>query len=259
MRTEEQSNERKRRIALRAGIVLAFLFALTWSFPSFLNWTLLLAAGYCFFLYWFYQPKAEMFQRTGEFEFRSVNPAQRMDALFRRVVRIVSLSVAGLFVVFLVLRTFSGGDQELTPANFDEEETERPEDDDVTALNERGYNFYLNKQYDSAIYYYDRALGLEPDNGAVWLNRGLVYYDQEKTDKAIEAFSRSYDAGVRDAFLSHVLAYLYDNGGNTTRALSFYKEAVGMDSSRSDIYSRLAELEPANAARYKALEEKYRN
>ena len=64
---------------------------------------------------------------------------------------------------------------------------------------------------------------------------------------------------MRDAFLSHVLAYLHDNNGNTSRALTLYKEAVGMDSSRTDIYARLAELEPSNATKYKALEAKFKN
>ena len=107
--------------------------------------------------------------------------------------------------------------------------------------------------------YYDRILRLEPGNASAWYSRGLVFYDQQATDKALESFSRAYDAGMRDAFLSHVLVYLYDNTGNTSRAIGYYKEALEMDSSRADIYARLAELEPSNASRYKKLAERWGN
>jgi tetratricopeptide (TPR) repeat protein len=256
MGNEERHNLKKGRTALRFGIAFAFLFALTWSLPSFFTWTFLAASGYSFFLYWFYQPRREMFQRTGEFEFRTVNPAERIEALVRRIVRIIGIAIAGLFMVFFVVRIFS---EQSATTELAADDNGFVELNEAASLNELGYNFYLNKQYDSALYYYERALTLEPGNGAVWLNRGMVYYDREQMDKALEAFTRAYESGIQDAFLFHVLGYLHDNGGNTTRAIDFYKEAVGLDSSRADIYSRLAELEPSQAARYQALEEKWRN
>ena len=258
MGNEERHNLRKGRIALRFAIAFAFLFALTWSLPSFFSWIFLAAAGYSFFLYWFYQPKREMFQRTGEYEFRTVDPAERVEALVRRIVRIIGLAVAGLFMVFFVVRIFSGNPQSAS-TDFESDETGFVEVDEATSYNERGYSHYLNKQYDSALYYYDKALSLEPGIGGVWYNRGMVYYDREQMDKALESFTRAYDIGLRDAFLCHVLGYLYDNSGNTTKAITFYKEAIGLDSSRTNIYSRLAELEPSQAARYQALEQRWSN
>lgn len=253
MSTDEKNDARKGRIALRFGILFTFLFALTWALPAFFNWIFFSAAAYSFFLYWFYQPRTIRFERMGGFGYSSGNPAERAQQQFKWFARVTGIAVAGLIMIFFVIDIFSRSTVLPDITNG----SEYGEVDEITAWNQTGYNFYSNRQYDSALFYYDKVLRRESGNGPAWYSKGLVYYEQQQADKALDAFSRAYDAGMRDAFLSHVLAYLHDNNGNTSRAISLYKEAVGMDSSRSDIYARLAELEPGRATRYKALEERW--
>jgi tetratricopeptide (TPR) repeat protein len=257
MNPEGPSNEKKAKIALVTGAVFGFLFAFTWALPAAFNWTFFGGAAYSFFLYWYYQPRVPRFERRSQYEYEAVNPAERFEQIFKRVIRVSGFLVAGFFALFFFYVLFSSDDQ--TTQSVVDDSTEFGEDDPASEFNRTGYNFYQNQQYDSALFYFDKALDRDSGNGASWYNKGMVYYDQQNANKALEAFTRAYELGVRDAFLSHVLGYLNDSSGNTSRAIDFYKEAVGMDSTRSDIYGRLAELEPERAARYKALQEKFGN
>jgi tetratricopeptide (TPR) repeat protein len=90
-----------------------------------------------------------------------------------------------------------------------------------------------------------------PDTQSVLL-LGDSYYGLQQFDSAYIWFKEAYSRGERSAYLSHVIAYLLDQQGNSQEAVPFYKEAVRMDSTKADVFRRLAELEPENASYYKA-------
>jgi tetratricopeptide (TPR) repeat protein len=249
----EKQDHRARR-ALYAGIAFAFLFALTWSLSPAFGWVFFLFAAYSFFLYWFYTPRQVNPVEERPFEYKT--SAERANEIVRKVTRMVWIGAGSIFLFFIVVNILSGKkdiatEEESVSAAFALEET--------SEWNAKGYEFYVNQRYDSALYYFDRVLRLESSNTTALYQKGLVYYDQQKMDKAMDSFTRAYDAGLRDAFLSHVLGYLNDNSGNTSRAIDFYKEALSLDSARADIYARLAELEPGNAGKYIALQTRWSN
>jgi tetratricopeptide (TPR) repeat protein len=254
---DEASPDERRHgaLALKLGVVFAMLCALTWALPGVFNSIFLGAAAYCFFLYWYYQPKTLRPRQKEPFQYRT--PKERAGQIVKRVFRIIWITSLSIFLFLLVVGIFTEkqeGEQKVSPDTSQVFET-----DEAAIWNQKGYEFYLNKDYDSALFFYDRILRLEPGNASAWYSRGLVFYDQQEMDKALESFSRAYDSGMRDAFLSHALGFLYDSTGNTARAISFYKEALAMDSSRANIYTRLAELEPSNATRYKKLSDRWSN
>lgn len=129
----------------------------------------------------------------------------------------------------------------------------------VVALYKVGIAYYNQQQYQKAIDVLKQSVQLQPNNGDAFFVLGHCYYDQKLQDEAFTWYTKAYENGFQDSFLSHVLGYLHDNKGNTSRAISFYKEAVKLDSSRADIYTRLAELEPVNASRYGKLAEKWKS
>ena len=164
--------------------------------------------------------------------------------------------------------------------------------DNIEALTGIGNQFFDQSNYDSALFYYDKVLRIEPANSAALYNKGLVfynlkqyeqsidllkkclggdpanrdakyimghdYYDRQLYDDALNWYQQAYEAGLRDAFLSHALGFLYDNKGNNTLSIRYYKEALQMDSSRATIYTRLAEMEPDNAAWYRKKEAEWK-
>lgn len=161
---------------------------------------------------------------------------------------------------------------------------------DETAEAYLGYGnaLLLDTQYDSAVLYYDKALALNPDYVYAYYNQAVARYNQKRYDEAIvfakhaldldetytDALSMTADSfyakerfdsalyyyesayknGMRSAWVSHVMAYLYDRKGERTQAIQFYKEALSYDSSKTEIYPRLAELiGGAEGEKYRAL------
>jgi tetratricopeptide (TPR) repeat protein len=150
--------------------------------------------------------------------------------------------------------------------------------DNIDALTNTGNVFFERESYDSALYYYDRVLQLDVRNVTALYNKSLVRFNQKdfsgaaslasqciqiapgntdalmllgdcyesqgNHDLALAQYDKAYEKGVRTAGLSNMMAYLHDKKGNTVKAILFYKETLELDSSRADVYTRLAELEP---------------
>jgi predicted Zn-dependent protease len=114
----------------------------------------------------------------------------------------------------------------------------------------KGWHYYQQKKYDEAI----RELLTLRERNPAYLDgiqlMGDVYYDQKKYDQAIQWYEEAYSKGQRGNWICYVLGYLYQEKGDTQRAISLYKEALTYDSSVTDIYQRLGELLPGNDGQY---------
>jgi tetratricopeptide (TPR) repeat protein len=112
----------------------------------------------------------------------------------------------------------------------------------LTLYYQRNYRRSLNEAFDllnRTPEYYD-AMQLAGDN----------YYDQQNYDSAKYWYDQGYDSGLRNAWLCHVLGYLYDRKSETPRAVELYKEALEYDSSKVDVYVRLGELYPGDEGNF---------
>lgn len=162
----------------------------------------------------------------------------------------------------------------------------------TNTLIDLGNGFLETNQYDSALKYYEEAIGINESEKAAHYNIALVYFLQEKYgsslsrlkkilwmdpeyqiamaltgdnyyaeqdyDSALYWYEETYRRGERNPDLTHRLAYIYDTKKNTVKAVMFYKETVNLDSSRSEVYTRLGQLlEGEEAQRYRDLAAKY--
>jgi tetratricopeptide (TPR) repeat protein len=157
-----------------------------------------------------------------------------------------------------------------------------------------GYgNIFLDREaYDSAIVYYTRSIEINPEYDGARYNRSLAkyylkrydesrqdafdilsinpnyddatlmigdnYYAEQAYDSAIYWYEEAYQRGVRSAPLCHVMAYIYDTKNQSDQAVNFYLEAVSYDSTKAEIYQRLAELIPGESTKYQQLYERYK-
>ncbi|HZY79208.1 MAG TPA: tetratricopeptide repeat protein, partial [Cyclobacteriaceae bacterium] len=138
------------------------------------------------------------------------------------------------------------------------EDTANVSDQDVTSLLYKGDDFFNSQQYDSAEVYYNKALELAPDNMQAVYGQGIVYYQTDRKEDAMNKFRTSYDGGNRFYWLSWVLADAAEKEGNSAQAINLYKEAIGMDSTQcGECYTRLAALEPENSLKYNQLAQKH--
>lgn len=123
------------------------------------------------------------------------------------------------------------------------------------AVHGKGIIYYNRKQYSRAIESGEIAVGINPECNDARLLIGDSFYNSSQLDSAMRWYDEAYSKGYRSAGLSHVMAYIYDNKGNTQKAIPLYKEAISYDTTRTEIYQRLGEIvagEEGNQYRQKA-------
>ena len=170
----------------------------------------------------------------------ATSPAMPSES--KRFILLVGLSILGFFVLTTIIALFFGNE---SPAS---------ELESQPAIESEKYQEAFN-QYDQKNFR-DAITILKPDllsgvsDSQSMLLLGDCYYEEKILDSAYIWYAKAYDLGARGANLSHLMAYILDEQGNTTDAIIFYKEALGQDSARVDIYRRLAELEPEKSDWY---------
>ena len=280
---EQQRRIRKSQRFGFLAIVLLFLSALFSSVGiSFL--IVFGSAGiYCAFL-WFYfsyqpTPKARPFE-YGNAGYSGSGTSQHSG---RRGFLIMVGGMIFIFLVALWVFTNDPAEEpqvsdDSTPVAKDYSVPLKRDPNDIDALTNAGNFFFENGSYDSALYYYDRILRIDANNSPALYNKSLVLYNQKdfsgaaslslrcvqidpsnadafmllgdcyqeqsNLDLALTQYNKAYELGARTPGLSNTLAYIYDTKGSTDKAISFYKETLEQDSSRTDVYTRLAELDP---------------
>lgn len=108
----------------------------------------------------------------------------------------------------------------------------------------KGYIYFDRKNYREAIDEAKKVVEYNPDYTEAMLLIGDSFYNQSQLDSALQWYEGAYAQGYRSAILCHLMAYIYDTKGNTTTAISLYKEAISQDSTIKSIYVRLGELVP---------------
>lgn len=298
MDPNEEKQKLKSDRLFKMAIGVSLLFGVTWGLPGVFNWLFFGAAFYLFFLSWFHRPRKAPEPTYERFQQGAANMHEQRQNASKRIAIIISLVIFGFFFFLILIGTFMSDDEGMevttTESYTNEDRMTLAEDpNNVEALTNIANEFLSDSQYDSAIFYYQRIINLDrqnenalyslgvayynqtqyqksidvlracaqayPENGDALLILGHDYYDQQKMEDAFVWYTKAYEKGVRNAFLSHVLGYLHDTKGNVQRAIEFYKEAVEQDSTKTDVYTRLAELEPANATRYTELAERWKS
>ncbi len=115
---------------------------------------------------------------------------------------------------------------------------------------DRALQFYNKKNYRASISVGRKAMLRDSRNGDVMLVLGDDYGSLKQYDSAFVWFDRAYQNGARSAYLSHWLGFLQDDKRNFSEAIRLYKDALQQDSTRTQLYDRLAELEPDRAVWY---------
>lgn len=288
METEQfNKTPRKATFWFRTFIVLALLYGATFSLISFFNWIFFFGAVYALFMSYFLLPvQPKIFQgnagrsrqsrqwqgkdQSFDTEAQVVTPQDRA----KKIVLTVVISFFGLFFLLMVIGFLSDDPEEQNTNSTTSEESSGDDSSDdgssddsdasysgettPAALVNRGNEFFNNKEYDSANAYYDKALELDGSYMEAVYGKGIVLYNKGSIDEANTAFLRAYEGGFRYAWLSWALADMYDKQGQAMRAVEFYKESVGLDSSYVDSYKRLAELDPSQGPMYLELAEKHK-
>jgi tetratricopeptide (TPR) repeat protein len=288
----------------RLALLFILLYAIFWSLGPFFSRTLFALAGFFSFmaLYtsvsvrdWLQKlwasgrpQAAPRFAPRPTYQATSV-PGVPTDVAaiakkILRVVRFIIIGVASIIFILFLIGIFLV-DEEPAPA---EEETvvttsEQPVSQ-VEYFTEKGNTAMNNGLTDSAHYYYDKALSLDPQNVYALYDKGLAYilsndyyrgnaltrrclryhsdYDQawwllgysydkmNNTDSALYCLEKAKGHDYSDPGFLELLGEVYEKKGRRNDAVETYQKLVTLDTTKADIYRKLAVLDPTHAREY---------
>jgi DNA-binding transcriptional MerR regulator len=89
---------------------------------------------------------------------------------------------------------------------------------------------------------YERAVEVDPDNAAAWINWGRLLHEHGGTREAEKVYRRALSACGPDPLLMFNLGVLLEDLGQTGAALEAYQSAIGEDPNLADCHFNLARL-----------------
>lgn len=97
------------------------------------------------------------------------------------------------------------------------------------AYNNRGVDYYRQKQYDLALPDFNKALQLQPDYTWAYLSRGAVYEVQHQIDQALQDYSKAIALNPRfaDAYLNR--GNLFKTQGRAAEAIKDYTRLMSIN------------------------------
>ena len=105
---------------------------------------------------------------------------------------------------------------------------------------------------DASVYFYNRALELNPTNGSLHRKLGHAYSHFEDFPNAIKSFEKAVEVEPEDFDTRYKLAQMASDRENYMKALYYYKEAAGLKPDYPYVYSNMAyvlfKLEDINGA-----------
>jgi tetratricopeptide (TPR) repeat protein len=254
---EEERLIRSRKFYLRLLVIGLFAFALLHSIhPFFFRFLFWISFGMgAMALY--YHIALRIAQR-GSFQFgaqgqqkkwaKSQSQSTPLESKAKKAVIIVFAVVFFVFFLLILIGIFIPSDQDLESMTLEVK--------DLVIYN-KAKSQYDDQDYHGAIKTLQSDFGSEALDTQSTLLLGDSYYGLEQLDSAYVWYAEAYSRGERNAYLSHMMAYMLDSKGNTAESIPFYKEAIGQDSSKTDIYRRLSELEPEKRDWYLAKQRQF--
>jgi len=101
---------------------------------------------------------------------------------------------------------------------------------------EKGFQHWLNKEYNSAIEAFTSAIALDPNYVYAYGNRGIAYADKGQYDRAIEDYNKVIQLDPNDAKAYNNRGVAYDKKGQHDRAIEDYNKAIALDPNYADAY-----------------------
>ncbi|MFH0775119.1 MAG: tetratricopeptide repeat protein [bacterium] len=104
-----------------------------------------------------------------------------------------------------------------------------------------GCGYQDKSDYDNAIYYYNKAIELNPRLAEAYYNRGNAYTNKGLYDQAISDFTKALEINPRDAKAYYNRGNAYDKKGDSDQAIANYTKALEINPRDAEAYNRLTE------------------
>jgi len=251
MQAEEEQLEKRSKRYFQLTVASLFLMALLRGLNAFF-FTLFFWPAVGFGVLAFYYQRAakrELQAKTAQWH----HPDSAASSGFNNK-RLTLIIIGGAVSLFVIISSLLASKKSRETSSYKETtQTDQPDlhEEKKSPDYDRALLEYNNKNYMQSISIARKALLGDPNNNDLMLVLGDNYGSLKQNDSSLVWFDRAYQNGARSASLSHWLGYLYDDKGSVSQGIQFYKDALKQDSTRIQIYDRLAELEPEKADWYK--------
>jgi serine/threonine-protein kinase len=105
----------------------------------------------------------------------------------------------------------------------------------------QGYKFYQQKKYNQAIEAYTKAVEINPNDYALYNDRGLIYTAKRDYDKAITDFDKSIELKP-DSLTYNNRGVAYEDKGEKEKAVEDYRKAVELDPANEQAQQNLNKI-----------------
>jgi tetratricopeptide (TPR) repeat protein len=234
------------------AVISLFLMALLQGLHSFFFTLFFWPAVGFVVLAFYYQRAARKREQEKTAQWHDPNYPSSSTPANKRLTIIIIISAVSLLVIISSLFSSKNNSSSSSNANKESAESDSQSQPSESLDYDKALQEYNSQNFRHSISIARKALVDDPNNNDLMLVLGDDYGALKQNDSSFVWFDRAYQNGARSAYLSHWLGYLYDDKGSISQAIQFYKDALKQDSTRTQIYDRLAELEPEKASWYKA-------
>ena len=109
----------------------------------------------------------------------------------------------------------------------------------VEVLHYLGILHYQLGNYEFAIEYLEKALGLNPDDPSAYYNLGLTYKEKGQLDQAIACYEKALQLNPHSAKTHYNLGTALQEKGDHDEAIIHYQKALQLDANLSGVYYNL--------------------
>lgn len=102
-----------------------------------------------------------------------------------------------------------------------------------------GHTYKKLKDFSSAKYYYDKAILLDPTNFIYYYNKGIILYEEENYEDALNCFIESSLCNKNVDLVFYNLGNTYSKLGNHLNAIKCYKRAIELNEKFAEAYFNL--------------------
>ncbi len=110
---------------------------------------------------------------------------------------------------------------------------------DKNELLNQGFDFYLKKEYDTAIEKYNKALDIDENYKEAWHYLGVAYRHKGEYDTAIEKYNKALDIDENFKEAWYGLGVAYGHKGEYDKAIEKYNKAIDIDENYKEAWHDL--------------------
>lgn len=107
----------------------------------------------------------------------------------------------------------------------------------------KAVHHYQNKDFEKSVYWYSRAISVDPKDPELYAERGVAYFHRNMLKESLQDLNIAQELEPERAYRYSSRAYIKDAMGDTRGAIEDYKIAIKLDPEDAVAHNNLGLLE----------------